>query len=82
MLFFDETALLMEYDFAMIQTPKNQLDILISAEEMRDMICEEFHDFDRDTVLSHLLHMGDTFSFADFFPLMLYFDNLYMMDAG
>lgn len=81
-MFFDETILMMEEDFEVIRASKDQPDKLIRAEEMRDMICEEFHDFDRDTVLSHLLHMGDTFSSADFFPLMLYFDNLYMTDEG
>lgn len=80
-MFFDETILIME-DFEVIQASQNQPNKLIRAEEMRDMICEEFHDFDRDTVLSHLLQMGDVFSSADFFSLMLYFDNLYMMDKA
>ncbi len=44
------------------------------------MICEEMHELNRGLVYSHLLKMGSVFRSSDFFSLMLYFDNLYMLD--
>ena len=76
---FREEDFLMEEDSNEV-IAGNQLDRFISVEEMRDMICEEMHELNRGLVYSHLLKMGSVFRSSDFFSLMLYFDNLYMLD--
>ena len=74
----DDRDFLLDEDWAQLAASRNQPDRLISAEEMRDMICEEMHELDRDFVYSRLLKMGPVFRSSAFFSLMLYFDNLYM----
>ena len=74
-----EEDFLMEEDWNEV-IAGNQLDRFVSVEEMRDMICEEMHELNRGLVYSHLLKMGSVFRSSDFFSLMLYFDNLYMLD--
>ncbi len=76
---FREEDFLMEEDWNEV-IAGNQLDRFVSVEEMRDMICEEMHELNRGLVYSHLLKMGSVFRSSDFFSLMLYFDNLYMLD--
>lgn len=78
---FREEDFLMEEDWNEV-IAGNQLDRFVSVEEMRDMICEEMHELNRGLVYSHLLKMGSVFRSSDFFSLMLYFDNLYMLDEG
>ena len=76
---FREEDFLMEEDWNEV-IAGNQLGRFVSVEEMRDMICEEMHELNRGLVYSHLLKMGSVFRSSDFFSLMLYFDNLYMLD--
>ena len=76
---FREEDFLMEEDWNEV-IAGNQLDRFVSVEEMRDMICEDMHELNRGLVYSHLLKMGSVFRSSDFFSLMLYFDNLYMLD--
>ena len=78
---FREEDFLMEEDWNEV-IAGNQLDRFFSVEEMRDIICEEMHELNRGLVYSHLLKMGSVFRSSDFFSLMLYFDNLYMLDEG
>ena len=78
---FREEDFLMEEDWNEV-IAGNQLDRFVSVEEMRDMICEEMHGLNRGLVYSHLLKMGPVFRSCDLFSLMLYFDNLYMLDEG
>ena len=78
---FREEDFLMEEDWNEV-IAGNQLDRFVSVEGMRDMICEEMHELNRGLVYSHLLKMGSVFRSSDFFSLMLYFDNLYMLDEG
>lgn len=78
---FREEDFLMEEDWNEVLAG-NQPDRFVSVEEMRDMICEEMHELNRGLVYSHLLKMGSVFRSSDFFPLLLYFDNLYMLDDG
>ena len=78
---FREEDFLMEEDWNEV-IAGNQLDRFVSVEEMRDMICEEMHELNRGLVYSHLLKMGSVFRSSDFFSLLLYFDNLYMLDEG
>ena len=78
---FREEDFLMEEDWNEV-IAGNQLDRFVSVEEMRDMICEEMHELNRGLVYSHLLKMGSVFRSCDLFSLMLYFDNLYMLDEG
>lgn len=78
---FREEDFLMEEDWNEVLAG-NQPDRFVSVEEMRDMICEEMHGLNRGLVYSHLLKMGSVFRSSDFFSLLLYFDNLYMLDEG
>ena len=78
---FREEDFLMEEDWNEV-IAGNQLDRFVSVEEMRDMICEEMHELNRGFVYSYLLKMGPVFRSCDLFSLMLYFDNLYMLDEG
>ena len=68
---FREEDFLMEEDWNEVLAG-NQLDRVVSVEEMRDMICEEMHELNRGLVYSHLLKMGSVFRSSDFFSLMLY----------
>ena len=77
---FREEDFLMEEDWNEMAAVRSQPDRLVSAEEMRDMICEDMHGLNREFVYSRLLKMGPVFRSSDFFSLMLYFDNLYMLD--
>lgn len=79
---FREEDFLMEEDWNEMAAVRSQPDRFVSVEEMRDMICEEMHELNRGLVYSHLLKMGSVFRSSDFFSLMLYFDNLYMLDEG
>lgn len=79
---FREEDFLMEEDWNEMAAVRSQPDRLVSAEEMRDMICEDMHELNRGFVYSYLLKMGSVFRSSDFFPLLLYFDNLYMLDDG
>ena len=78
---FREEDFLMEEDWNEV-IAGNQLDRFVSVEEMRDMICEDMHKLNRGLVYSRLLKMGPVFRSCDLFSLMLYFDNLYMLDEG
>ncbi len=72
---FREGDFLAEDDLA---ETENKPDWLISAEEMRDMLCEEMHGINRGYLYSRLLEMGPVFRSSDYFSLLLYFNNGYM----
>lgn len=63
-----------------IDLPITYLHQPLPAGEMRDLICEKMHELDRDFVYSRLLEMGAFFSPSDLPSLLLYFDNLYLLD--